>query len=117
MKKLVASFLLVIACCVTKTQATEFTTTTVQAGGQNWTAAIWQGTSPTAGNTYRCIFNGVQFGGGATASPNDTRVRNPATAGVQTFPGDSLTLDANTEIRAKQAGAILNFPGVGGNPG
>src|SRR6185436_3163699 len=33
------------------------------------------------------------------------------------FPGDSLTLNPNTEIRAKAAGAILDFPGVDGKPG
>jgi hypothetical protein len=101
--------LLVIA----NVQAANFTTTTSQGAGQNWNATIWQGTAPAAGNTYQCIFNGTAFGN-ATAN---TRVRNPATAGVQTFVGDSLTLDANTEIRAKNTSAILNFPGVGGNPG
>src|SRR3954470_3506010 len=95
-------------------QAAEFTTTTVQGSGATWSGAIWQGTAPTAGNTYRCVSNGVAFGNNQA----NTRIRNPAFAGgVQTFPGDSLTLDAHTEIRAKQAGAILNFPGVSGNPG
>jgi hypothetical protein len=36
---------------------------------------------------------------------------------VKTFPGDSLTLNAHTDIRAKDVGDILDFPGVGGNPG
>ena len=66
-----------------------------------------------AGNTYRLLFNNTAFGN----NQGNTRIRNPAAAGVQTFPGDSLTMDANTEIRPKAVGAILNFPGVGGNPG
>src|ERR1051326_7640867 len=88
--------------------AANFTTSVQQAAGQNWSAAIWNPgpVSPTAGNTYECI-----AGGGPT------RVRNPAAAGVQTFPGDSLTLDAGSEIRAKNPGATLDFPGVGGRAG
>jgi hypothetical protein len=98
---------------------TNLTTTSVQAGGANWTAAIWKtngtGTavSPVAGNTYQTIFNGTSIGNGSS----NTRIRNPAAAGIQTFPGDSLRMDTNTELRAKQPGAVLNFPGVGGNPG
>lgn len=100
------------------TLAANYTTTTTQAGGQNWTAAIWDVgdgnlVSPAAGHTYECAENGTPFGN----SLANTRIRNPASAGVQTFPGDSLTLNANTEIRAKSAGAILNFPGTNGNPG
>src|SRR5207249_247234 len=113
MKRILALPLFLLALFAVTAPAAEFTTTTTQASGQNWLGAIWQSTSPSAGNTYRCIFNGTQFG----ASQNNTRIRNPANAGVQTFPGDSLTLDANTEIRAKNTAAILDFPGVGGNPG
>jgi hypothetical protein len=92
-----------------------FTTTVVQASGASWTGAIWNPgpVAPSAGNTYEALDNGAAFGN----AQNNTRLRNPATAGVQTFPGDSLTLNKNTELRAKQAGAILNFPGVGGSPG
>ena len=99
--------------------AADLTTTTSQGSGANWNAAIWKtngiGTSvaPTGGNTYQCVANGTPFGNNL----GNTRIRNPAAAGVQTFPGDSLTLHTNTEIRMKTAGAILNFPGVGGNPG
>src|ERR1017187_6003279 len=98
---------------------TNLTTTVVQVGSANWTAAIWKtnGTgaavSPVAGNTYETVFNGTSIGNAL----NNTRIRNPVATGVLTFPGDLLTLDTNTEIRAKQPGAILNFPGVGGNPG
>jgi hypothetical protein len=105
-------------------QAADFVTTTAQASGANWTAAIWSNppnttlTAPAAGNTYQLVQNGTAFGSTAAGGGmNNTRVRNPATAGVQSFPGDSLTMNANTEIRAKAVGAILNFPGVGGNPG
>lgn len=106
-------------------RADNLTTTSVQASGQNWTAAIWKTNSPgvatntaasvapVAGNSYEEVFNGVAIGN----STANTRVRNPATAGTQTFPGDSLTIYTNTELRAKQSGAILNFPGTGGNPG
>src|SRR4051794_10299379 len=96
-------------------QAANFTTVISQPGGQNWTGTIWDPgpTAPAAGNTYECIDNGTPFGNGLA----NTRIRNPASAGVQTFPGDSLTLNTNTEIRAKASGAILNFPGVGGKPG
>jgi hypothetical protein len=69
--------------------------------------------SPVAGNTYQTVFNGTSIGTGTS----NTRIRNPASAGVQTFPGDSLKMDTNTELRAKQAGAILSFPGVNGSPG
>jgi hypothetical protein len=98
---------------------TNLTTTIVEAGGTDWTAAIWKtngtGTSvaPVAGNTYETVFNGTSIGNGL----NNTRIRNPAAAGLQTFPGNSLMLDTNTELRTKGVGAILNFPGVGGNPG
>ncbi len=100
-------------------QAANLTTTSVQAAGADWNAAIWKtngtGTSvsPIAGNTYATIFNGTSIGNGAA----NTRIRNPASATVQTFVGDSLTLNTNTELRAKGIGATLNFPGVGGNPG
>jgi len=93
----------------TAASAAEVTTAAVQAAGQDWNlATIWSNNAaPSAGNTYRAI-----AGGGPT------RLRNPAVAGIQTFAGDSLTLDANTEIRSKGvAGTVLNFPGVGGNAG
>ena len=99
-------------------------TTSVQAAGANWNNAIWKtnngagvgiGTAvaPVASNTYSMVYNGTAAGNGA----NNTRVRNPAATGLQTFPGDQLTMATNTELRAKTSGAILNFPGVGGNPG
>ena len=105
-------------------QAANFVTKAVQAAGANWTAAIWSNppnavaTAPAAGNTYQAIANGTAIANGA----NNTRVRNVASDGLQTFPGDSLTLDANTELRAKKGpttpnNTIINFPGVGGNPG
>ncbi len=119
-----ACALAILGCCVTA-HAANLTTTNVQGAGANWTAAIWKTNSPglatnsaaavapVAGNTYEAVFNGTLIGNGAAS----TRIRNPATAGTQTFPGTSLTLYTNTELRAKQSGAVLNFPGVGGNPG
>jgi hypothetical protein len=117
--------LLGLLCLIQTTHAANLTTTNIQASGQNWTAAIWKTNSPglatnsaaavapVAANTYETVFNGVVIGNGL----NNTRIRNPATAGTQTFPGASLTMYTNTELRAKQSGAILDFPGVGGNPG
>ncbi|MDB6109272.1 MAG: hypothetical protein JWR69_1022, partial [Pedosphaera sp.] len=96
------------------------TTTNILGAGTNWTAAIWKtngtGTAvaPIAGNTYTLVASGTNTIGNGL---NNTRIRNPAIVGLQTFPGDSLTMNTNTELRAKQSGAILNFPGVGGNPG
>src|SRR5438477_4947990 len=95
--------------------AANITTTTSQGAGTDWTApGIWSSAAaPTAGNTYELISNGTAWGNGTA----NTRVRNPVVASV-TFAGDSLTLNTNTDIRMKNtAGAILNFPGVGGNPG
>lgn len=100
--------------------ASNLTTSTTQAGGADWTAAIWKTNStstnvftPVAGNTYQCLSNGTAFGN----NKNNTRIRSPAVVGLQTFPGNSLTVNTNTEIRFKQPGAVLNFPGVGSNPG
>jgi PA14 domain/Chitobiase/beta-hexosaminidase C-terminal domain len=95
------------------------TTTTVEASGSDWTAAIWKtngaGTavSPVAGNNYAMVSDGTAIGNGL----NNTRVRTPATAGNYTFPGDSLTLNSNTELRAKNEPGTITFTGVGANPG
>src|SRR3954465_14029160 len=98
---------------------TNLLTTNVVASTLGWssTPAIWKtnngagvptGTAvavPVAGNTYTAIANSLSISNGA----NNTRLRNPPAAGLQTFPGDSLTMNTNTELRAKQVGAILNF--------
>jgi hypothetical protein len=100
------------------------TTTAVEASGTDWTAAIWQtngagmAVSPVAGNAYACVPNGTSYGNNTT----NTRIRNPTAAGVHTFPGNSLTLNANCELRAKggsigESNVTLNFPGVSGQPG
>ncbi len=101
--------------------ATVFVTTTnVEAAGTDWTAAIWKtngtGTAvaPVAGNAYAAVFNGTSIGNGL----NNTRVRSPAVSGSVTFPGGSLTLNTNTELRTKGTPpSTLNFPGVSGKPG
>ncbi len=97
-----------------------YTSTQTVSSGNSWLGSYWQlnGTGaltgpPAAGNTYALIANGTAFGN----STANTRTRNPATNGVQTFPGDSLTLNTNTELRMKNNGSILNFPGVNGQPG
>ena len=103
---------------------TNLVTTVIQAAGANWSQAIWKtnnggigtGTAlvPVAGNTYTCVSNGTALGN----SLNATRIR-PPTTGAATFPGDSLTLLTNTELRLKVGSTAnsMNFPGVGGNPG
>lgn len=101
-------------------RAADLTTTISQGAGASWTDAIWKtnglGTalSPVAGNTYECVSNGTAFGNNTA----NTRIRNPLAGGLTTFPGNSLTLNTNTEIRFKTAtGLVLNFPGVAGNAG
>ncbi len=111
---------------------TNLTTEVAQGSGANWTAAAWvtnaPGTylnttpkvSPVAGNTYEEVFNTVYLQYGTI---NNTRLRNPTGSGSsQTFPGDSLTIDTNCEIRFKDVTGLTspypaNFPGVNGNPG
>lgn len=96
-----------------------------------WNMSIWRtnvgGTltgalvgPPVAENTYSGISNGVAFG----ANTANTTIRNPYVSGqapIQTFPGDSLRLTNDTQIRFKRIGSgnvpVCNFPGVGGNPG
>jgi hypothetical protein len=98
-----------------------FTTTTCESSAQSWRTAIWQANGvgplvgPVAGNTYEALANGNALGNSAL----NTRVRTPASGGVEsswTFPGASLTLDTNTELRLKNLDT-LNFPGLNGNPG
>src|SRR5689334_7897662 len=120
MKLLFFRIAFAVFCSTGISRAANLTTTVVQPGGNNWNALIWKtngaGTAvgpPVPGNTYETVFNGVTIGNGAAS----TRIRNPAASGIQTFTGDSLIMDTNSELRAKQAGAILDFPGVGGNPG
>ncbi|HUJ72616.1 MAG TPA: hypothetical protein VLZ30_10245, partial [Verrucomicrobiae bacterium] len=94
---------------MTASQADNFTTTTsqlYQVPLPTWNDAIWQPgpVSPSASNTYEVLDGGT--------------LRNPPDGGIQTFPGDSLTLDAGSRLRATGwSGVILSFPGVGGNPG
>jgi fibronectin type 3 domain-containing protein len=99
----------------TSAQAANFTTSVQQGTANKWSDAIWNPgpVAPTAGNTYEVILG----------ASNPARIRNPAsgsgdaTIGVKTFPGDTLTLNTNTEIRAKGTGNTINFPGVNGNAG
>jgi len=108
-------------------QGAAFVTKVVTASGATWSAAVWSNppnvavSAPLAGNTYELIFNGTAWGNNV----NDSRLRNPAVAGISQFPGDSLMIDTNTDIRLKTGGTIVNgispaisyFPGVSGNPG
>src|SRR5258706_9167965 len=118
-------------------RAANLTTTNIQSAGANWTATIWKtnssgfatntiatGLAPVAGNTYETVYNGLFTVGNGLSN---TRIRCPQVLGVQTFAGDSLTLNTNTELRLKNNGAggggntaplnSVNFPRVGGNPG
>ncbi len=108
-----------VSATPSSSSATVLTTTNSQASPADWTAAIWQtngtGTAvaPVAGKNYATVFNGTSIGNGLL----NTRIRSPNVT-TATFPGNSLTLNTNTELRAK--GSIpgaLNFPSVGGNPG
>ncbi|HEY3762858.1 MAG TPA: GH92 family glycosyl hydrolase [Verrucomicrobiae bacterium] len=103
-------------------QGNNLTTTASQGSGSSWSDSIWQtnssGTllSPIPGNTYEEIYNSTKLAFGA----GNTRVRNPTANGPQTFPGNSLTMDTNTEIRFKDTANgnyQMVFPGVGNNPG
>ncbi|HXP61879.1 MAG TPA: LamG-like jellyroll fold domain-containing protein [Dongiaceae bacterium] len=86
-----------------------YTTTTTQTGspGTNWASSvIWYSngtgtaTAPAAGNTYEAQSNGTGLGGGNAT----TLLRPPYSAGtpnIAVFPGDSLILDTNTQMRLK----------------
>ena len=96
-------------------QSAHYTTTVNRVSGAHWHNAIWQpGTvAPAGGNTYECL---------TRPSSPPTRIRCPASDGVQTFVGDSLTMDYSSEIRVKKGSTSpgntkINFPGIGGNPG
>src|SRR6187397_1935571 len=71
-----------------RADAANFVTKASQGSGLNWRGTIWSNppsataVAPTAGNTYQEIANGTGFGNNL----NNTRIRNPAAAGVQTFP-------------------------------
>jgi PKD repeat protein/fibronectin type 3 domain-containing protein len=134
-----ATALFVAICFQQKALAqTNLTTEVAQAAGSNWGQAIWvtnapgtyvAGTAvvPVAGNTYELVPNGAALA--FSNAPANTRVRNPTAMGSsQTFPGDSLTIDTNCEIRFKDITGInnggnlavvapANFPGVNNNPG
>jgi hypothetical protein len=107
-------------CLPMSSQAANYTCTQTVGSGNNWNGNYWQLNGagaltgpPSAGNLYVMTNNGTGIGNGL----NNTRMRNPAATGVQTFGGDSLTMYTNSEMRAKTSGTILNFPGVNGNPG
>ncbi len=56
------------------------------------------------GNDYEVLSGGI--------------IQTPSAGGLQTFPGDSLTLDSGARITATGFyDATLNFPGVNRNPG
>src|ERR1043166_1966467 len=113
-------FVLFAALCICLGVKASNFTTAVQQGStsptSNWFTnntgvGIWQpgNATPSTGNSYECVAGG-----------NPTRIRNPTYGGsVLTFPGDSLQLNTNSEVRGKIATppTTINFPGVGGNPG
>ncbi len=127
--------ILVALCASNIGRAANLTTTNNVGGNTGWNTVIWKtnapGTAtstaaavgpPVAGNTYEAVPNGIAFGN----STLSTRLRNlyqTTDAQVQIFPGDSLTLYTNTELRFKRIGTstgtipTCTFPGVGGNAG
>ncbi len=114
-----ATIAVLLALClpVTASRAQNFTTTnnernaSIEVGASiittsSWDTAVWQpgSVSPAPGNTYE-----IQDGG---------FIWNPTDAGVQTFPGDSLTVDSGGALGVTgSSGTIVNFPGVDGQPG
>jgi hypothetical protein len=127
-KSLIVICLLALLVLLEPLRAADLTQNNSEAGGQSWTNAFWRtngvGTQvgpPVPGNTYQMLPNTIPFGNNL----GNARIRNPIAGPslFQTFPGDSLTLNTNTEIRTKNLTTgvtgvpVLNFPGVGGNPG
>ena len=104
-------------CLPLASRAANYTSVDATGAGDSWAGAHWQlngtGTKvgpPTAGNTYELISNGNTITAGT-----DSRTRDPATNGsTQVFPGDSLQLDLNTDLRLKGPGTTVVFPGPGG---
>ena len=100
---------LLLLGCARAALADYYTTMANQGGspGTSWASSIiWQlngtGTAVAAapGNTYEALSNGVALGSGTAT----TLLRNPYSAGtpnIAVFPGDSLILDTNTQIRFK----------------
>lgn len=110
-------------------------------GATNLASALWTNATITAGvvavpgNTYEVLANTVAIGNnlantkvrGYAANAAGTALLNAVGNSYPTnypvfFPGDSLQLDINAELRLKDAGGlgagtIYSLPGVGGNPG
>ena len=105
-------------CCVlslvswprTTNAGTNLVCATSQGSGASWIQAIWKtnngtgtgiGTAvvPVAGNTYTSCPSPFPLGNNLA----NARTRNPVTnaTALITFPGDSLTMTTNTEIRTK----------------
>src|SRR5436190_6716829 len=118
---------LALLCAAVSARAANFVTKASVGSGNHWSnPLIWSNppntavSAPVAGNTYELLFNGTAWGNNTANS----RLRNPATDGLQTFPGDSLQMNTNTDIRFKRgagtapiSATISHFPGVGGQPG
>src|SRR5260370_28045138 len=105
-------------------------------GAKTWTnATVTAGVVAIPGNTYEVLANSVAIGNNdantkvrgyaanASGSTNLNAVANSYPTNYPVFfPGDSLQLDVNAELRLKDAGGlgsgtIFNCPGVNGNPG
>src|SRR4051812_45211989 len=93
-----------LLCLVEPGFGADLTQNTSEAGGQSWTNVFWRtngvGTQvgpPVPGNTYQMVPNTIPFGNNL----GNSRIRNPIANSslLETFPGDSLTLNTNTEIR------------------
>lgn len=96
-------FLIVLVatlCVCLEARAANFTTTTVQTDPGNFNAAIWQGTAPSAGNTYEVLAGGL--------------IRSVSGAAACTFAGDRLTLDGNGSVTAASTGQLRLKTAAGG---
>lgn len=116
-----AFLLAIILAGAPSARASHFTTSVSQGIPADWLDPVWEpgGVAPTAGHTYETIANGVRLG----PASSYTRIRNPSAAsgdpavGLIVFPGNWLLVNADTELRLKGPGNIVEFRGVGGEPG
>jgi hypothetical protein len=100
---------------------TYWTQVSQASGAGDWTYPIWTNAtvitpvSATNGNSYVCVGNGTLFGNSAGSTTHITTALPGSTNNI-TFPGDSLTLDQDSELWIENVTNIY-FPGTNGNPG
>jgi hypothetical protein len=100
------AILLALPVPITASWAENFTTSVQVNATQTWDDAIWEPgfVTATSGNTYEVLGGSV--------------IWNPPLGFLETFTGDSLTLDPGSRlVIAGPVNKFLNFRGVDGNPG